>query len=116
MEPESVQVTLEVLPAVIQMLGIGCARYLKALIPQLTHSLLPSFVNPLRTMQLFSLRALGVLIDECSPRMHRWKGKILDAIGKCWVGIADLGMDDSGTFFGLLISSMLIGRSQIPGR
>src|SRR6266436_1348326 len=42
MEPQSVQATLDVIPGVIEMLGIGCARYLKALIPQLTHPLLPS--------------------------------------------------------------------------
>jgi len=97
MEPECVQATLDVLPGVIEMLGIGCARYLKALIPQLVHPLLPSFVSPSREMQLSSLRALHVLIDECSPRIARWKGTILDAVAKCWVGIIDSGADDPGT-------------------
>jgi hypothetical protein len=96
MEPQSVQATLDVIPGVIEMLGIGCARYLKALIPQLTHPLLPSFVSPSRDMQFSSLRVLGVLIDECSPRMHRWKATILDAVAKCWVGIVDSGVDDPG--------------------
>jgi hypothetical protein len=96
MEPESVQATLEMLPDVIEMLGIGCARYLKALIPQLIHPLLPSPVKTSRDMQLVSLRVLGFLIDECLPRMPRWKGTILDAVAKCWVGIIDLGVDDLG--------------------
>jgi len=95
MEPESVQATLEVLPDVIEMLGIGCARYLKALIPQLTHSLLPSLVNQSRDMQFASLRTLGVVVDECAPRMPRWKDTILDAIAKCWVEIIDTGVEDS---------------------
>jgi hypothetical protein len=95
-EPESVEATLQVLPAVIEMLGIGCARYLKALIPQLTHPLLPSLVSPSRNMQFASLRALGVLINECSPQMHRWKSAILGAVAKCWVGIVDSDVDGPG--------------------
>ncbi|KIM83994.1 hypothetical protein PILCRDRAFT_68800, partial [Piloderma croceum F 1598] len=97
MEPECVQATLDVLPGVIEMLGVGCARYLKALIPQLIYPLLPSLVGPSREMQLSSLRALHVLIDECLPRMPRWKGTILDAVAKCWVGIIDSGVNDPGT-------------------
>lgn len=97
MEPESVQATLDVIPGVIEMLGIGCTRYLKALVPQLIHPLLPSLVGSSREMQLSSLRALHVLIDECSPRIPRWKGTILDAVTKCWVGIIDSGANDPGT-------------------
>jgi len=96
MELECVQATLDVLPGVIEMLGIGCARYLKVLIPQLIHPLLPSLVGPSKGMQLSSLRALHVLIDECSPRIPRWKGTILDAVAKCWVGIIESGADDPG--------------------
>ena len=95
-EPETVQATLEVLPGAIEMLGIGCARYLKALIAQLIYPLLPSPVVPSRDFQLNSLRTLGFLVDECTPRMLRWKGIILDAVAKCWVGIVDAGVDDPG--------------------
>jgi hypothetical protein len=100
-EVESIQATLEVLPDVIEMLGIGCARYLKALVPQLIHPLLPSHVSPSRDMQTTSLRALDVLVKECSPRMPKWKDTILDAVAKCWVCIVDLGLDDPGSHIGL---------------
>jgi hypothetical protein len=117
MEPESVQATLEVLPDVIEMLGIGCARYLKALIPQLTHSLLPSLVNQSRDMQFASLRTLGVVVDECAPRMPRWKDTILDAIAKCWVEIIDTGVEDSGKHYrAILYIERLMDESKIPGR
>ena len=100
-EVESVQATLEVLPDVLEMLGIGCARYLKALVPQLIHPLLPNHVSPSRDMQSTSLRALGVLIKVCSPRMPRWKDTILDAIAKCWVCIVDLDLNDPRRHIGL---------------
>jgi len=94
MEPDCVQATLEVLPGVFEMLGIGCVRFLKALVPQLNYPLLPSLVSPSRNMQLTSLRTLGVLMNACAPRMPRWKGTIIDAVAKCWVGIVDAGIDD----------------------
>jgi len=98
-EVECIHATLDVLPGVIKMLGTGCSRYLKGLIPQLIHPLLPSMVSPSRNMQLSSLRALGVLVDECAPRMPRWKGTVIDGVAKCWVGIVDTGIDDPGKYY-----------------
>lgn len=47
-------------------------------------------------MQLSSLRALGALIQECAPRMQLWKGTIVSAVAKCWVGIIDASVEDTG--------------------
>jgi hypothetical protein len=62
----------------------------KALISQLTHPLFPQPPNhPPVTLQLSSARALGALIDVCAGRMYRWKGAIIEAVGKCWITLLD---------------------------
>lgn len=45
-------------------------------------------------LQLSSLRALAVVIRTCAPRMHKWKGQILEGTLKCWVALVDKGSDD----------------------
>ncbi|KAF5361588.1 hypothetical protein D9757_011557 [Collybiopsis confluens] len=85
-----VQASVESLPPLLSALGLGCSRYLKALIPQLVHPLtpVPFKSTPIR-LQLCSLRALDVVIGECSYRMSLWKGTILEAIGRCWVDMVE---------------------------
>ncbi|EDR04901.1 uncharacterized protein LACBIDRAFT_303763 [Laccaria bicolor S238N-H82] len=85
-KPDAVLATLEALPPVVQALGVGCARYLKDLIPQLVHPLIPKLlVEPQLDMQLASLGVLQAVMEACPPRMHRWKGTILNGICRCWV-------------------------------
>ncbi|KIK07682.1 hypothetical protein K443DRAFT_129044 [Laccaria amethystina LaAM-08-1] len=85
-KPDAVLATLQALPPVVQALGVGCARYLKDLIPQLVHPLIPKLlVEPRLDMQLASLGVLQAVMEACPPRMHRWKGTILNGICRCWV-------------------------------
>lgn len=119
-EPDTIQATLDVLPAVFRALGIGCARYLKVnrrdsaaeshsvfilfsssilqpLVLQLVHSLIPSLANSTSiAFQSSSARALAVLIEACAPRMHAWKGTILDGVCRCWVNLVESGADNTG--------------------
>ncbi|KAI0699846.1 hypothetical protein BC835DRAFT_1267219 [Cytidiella melzeri] len=95
-----VRASVDVLPALFKALGIGCARYLKALIPQLVYLLITESVNTPVTshsIQLSSALALRVVIVECSARMHIWKGTILDGVCRCWVALVESGSrsDDS---------------------
>ncbi|KZP21729.1 hypothetical protein FIBSPDRAFT_919497 [Athelia psychrophila] len=96
-ELDTIQATLNSLPEIVELLGIGCARYLKGLIPQLTHPLLPKVAASSTSMQIASLRALSAIVTACAPRMHRWKGTVLEAAAKCWVSTIDLASDDSST-------------------
>lgn len=60
------------------------------------HPLLPNPLNPPPLeLQISSVQALVTLIDNCSPRMYRWKGTILDGIVKSWVTLVDSGEDDN---------------------
>lgn len=47
-------------------------------------------------MQLSALRALSVIIDVCQHRMFRWKGTIIEGVGKCWVTLVDAGTENEG--------------------
>lgn len=89
---EVILASLDALPLVVRALGIGNARYLKALMLQLIHLLLPNPLNPPPVeLQVSSLRVLEILIDECAPCMPRWKFTILDGVGRCWVTLKDSG-------------------------
>ncbi|KIY45969.1 hypothetical protein FISHEDRAFT_48262 [Fistulina hepatica ATCC 64428] len=78
--------SLKALPPVTRALGIGNARFMRALIPQLVHPLtIPAPV----VMQEAALQALDALCDECKPCIHRWKGTILDGVVKAWVRSCD---------------------------
>ncbi|KAF7433614.1 hypothetical protein PC9H_005575 [Pleurotus ostreatus] len=85
----AVEASVEALPLVIDALGLGCTRFLKALIPQLVHPLSQNNTSSVIDFQFHSTRALGHVIDACAPRMHRWKGSIVDGIGRCWVATQD---------------------------
>lgn len=85
---ETVEASLEVLPDVVRALRLGSVRYLKAMVPQLTHPLLAdSFeLAPFSTKhRVLALRALQTVVRVCAPRMHRWKEAILEGVAKCWV-------------------------------
>lgn len=65
---------------------------MQALIPQLAYPLKADpMTAPSVELQLSSLRALEILITECAPCMPRWKGAIIDGVGRCWVALKDSG-------------------------
>lgn len=75
---------------------------MKPLIPQLAHTLIPRpLVEPDIRMQLSAICVLGSLLDVCRPRIEPWKETILNAIGRCWVGLIDeeSGATNSGAYF-----------------
>jgi Tti2 family len=114
-DPDAVEASIEVLPILVRALGIGATRYLKvrfqhsdrpawrmtrcqALIPQLMHPLhAVPFKKPRVTLQLSSLRALGTVIQECSPRIENWRSTILEGVAKCWVVLLGEEQTDEGT-------------------
>ncbi|KDR80514.1 hypothetical protein GALMADRAFT_240803 [Galerina marginata CBS 339.88] len=89
-KPEVVKATFEALPDLLRALGIGSVRFLKALIPQLAHTLIPRpMVMSDRKVEFSAITVLSTLLDVCGPRIELWKETILDAIGRCWVGLID---------------------------
>ncbi|KAJ7490315.1 hypothetical protein B0H11DRAFT_2156580 [Mycena galericulata] len=83
---EALLASIEALPAVVETLGVGSARYLKVLVTQLVHPLAPlEYEKTSIALQISSLRALSAVIDACPERMTRWKGTILNGVGRCWV-------------------------------
>ncbi|TFY74523.1 hypothetical protein EWM64_g9489 [Hericium alpestre] len=94
-DADAVEAGVDALPDVVSALGIGTVRYLKALIPQLTHPLHLMPFNATRpSLQLASLKALLCVMRECAPRVHAWRGTILEGAAKCWVGLVDAGKKD----------------------
>ncbi|KAI0052623.1 hypothetical protein FA95DRAFT_1663859 [Auriscalpium vulgare] len=91
-DPETIQASVDVLPLLVEALGIGTARYLKALIHQLTYPLRKTAFEPNRlSLQLASLKALQVVISACSLRMEKWKGTVVAAVAECWSTLIDAG-------------------------
>ncbi|KAF8909392.1 hypothetical protein CPB84DRAFT_1766025 [Gymnopilus junonius] len=89
-KPEVVKATFDALPPLLSALSIGCVRFFKALIPQLTHVLIPQpTIDSDRKIQLSAIRVLDTLLDVGRPRVEFWKETILDAVGRCWVGLID---------------------------
>lgn len=89
-EPLLIQATYEVLPQILEVLGVACVRYLKALVPQLLHTLVPlEGAQPSIAMQESSLRALRDMIRFGSPRMAYWSGEIVSNVAKCWITLQD---------------------------
>ncbi|KAI0079759.1 hypothetical protein K474DRAFT_566633 [Panus rudis PR-1116 ss-1] len=89
-DPETIEATLDVLPAIVFCLDIGVTRYLKAIIPQLLHLLSPPRDHdiPLR-MQKASLQSLNVIVRVSFMRMHRWGGVILDDMARLWIRLTE---------------------------
>ncbi|KAI5124880.1 hypothetical protein M0805_007310 [Coniferiporia weirii] len=93
-EQQTMEATMDVLPQIVHALGIGSIRYLKALIPQCLHCItLNELVPSLESLEVTSLRALLSIVQECQPRLHRWKGTIIAGVGKYWI----VRCDKSGT-------------------
>ncbi|CAL1702039.1 unnamed protein product [Somion occarium] len=92
---DTVEATIDVLPVIIKALGIATARYLKAIIPQLVFPLTARLENSSSPqLQITSLRALQVTIQECAPRMHKWKSTVMSAVAQRWVILQDTGEDN----------------------
>ncbi|OSX60573.1 hypothetical protein POSPLADRAFT_1047984 [Postia placenta MAD-698-R-SB12] len=97
-ESEAIEASVDTLPTVVRALDVGAVRYLKALVPQLVFPLQPASGNvATKRFQLSSLHALAAVIEVCAPRIHRWKGAILDGVLRLWVTLADTGVDDDDT-------------------
>ncbi|KAI0772531.1 hypothetical protein BD413DRAFT_546322 [Trametes elegans] len=97
-DAETIHASVDVLPELVQALGIGTVRFLKALIPQLVFPLVPAPENGASTPdKLSSARALLSVIRACAPRIHKWRGTILEAVLKCWVDLADRACPDKGS-------------------
>jgi hypothetical protein len=120
---DAIEASVEVLPTVVRALGIGATRYLKvrsitsdavwrlkvcqALIPQFTHPLHPvPYKKPHTALQLSSLRALAVVIQECAPRIENWKGTIIEGVAECWAVLWDGNKTDPGAFWWEFIPSI----------
>lgn len=87
-EPLLIQASYEVLPQVLQALGVACVRYLKALVPQLLHTLVPlSEANVLLSLQEASVRALREVIRHAGQRMEYWSGEVVSGVAKCWLSL-----------------------------
>ncbi|KAI0069244.1 hypothetical protein BV25DRAFT_1926578 [Artomyces pyxidatus] len=94
-DPDAIEASVDVLPTLLEAMDIGAVRYLKAIIPQLTHPLIPnSYGTQVPGLQMASLKALLSVIRHCAPRMFKWKGTLLEAVGKCWVTLLDSGKTD----------------------
>jgi len=94
-ESDAIEASVDALPGIVQALGIGTVRYLKAIVPQLVFALLPAPENgATKRFQLSSLRALSVIIEACAPRMDKWKNTILEGVLRCWVTLTDAGIED----------------------
>ncbi|KAG8837691.1 hypothetical protein FRC18_008471 [Serendipita sp. 400] len=94
--PLLIQTTYEVLPLILEPLGLASVRFLKGMIPQLLHTLVPGEgMKPSVTMQTASLRALQHVINYGAPRMAYWSGEIVSGIAKCWVLLEDKGRDST---------------------
>ncbi|KAF9557416.1 hypothetical protein CPC08DRAFT_819874 [Agrocybe pediades] len=91
-KPQVVLATFRALPNLLKALDIGGVRFLKALIPQLAHALIPRpLIDRNPAMQTSAMFVLETLLDTCRPRIPPWKETILDAIGRCWVDLIDEG-------------------------
>ncbi|KAJ7645511.1 hypothetical protein DFH06DRAFT_1211567 [Mycena polygramma] len=90
--------SIDALPSILEIMGVGCARYLKVLVAQLVHPLAPlEYERTSLELQISSLRALSALINACPERIPHWKGTILNGVARCWVGIVDSATDTAST-------------------
>jgi len=85
-ESDVIEASTDVLPEVVHALGIGTARYLNGLIPQCTFLIAPNDTRPEpATTNLSALKALIAIMEECQPRLNRFKGSIFGTAGECWM-------------------------------
>ncbi|CUA76864.1 hypothetical protein RSOLAG22IIIB_02341 [Rhizoctonia solani] len=79
-----------VLSLVVQALGAGSIRFLKAIIPQLTENLSPkefSQTHTIRRLQIESAKCLLIVMVNARPRIPYWRVRILDGLLRCWVDV-----------------------------
>ncbi|KZT60838.1 hypothetical protein CALCODRAFT_480483 [Calocera cornea HHB12733] len=94
----TMQSAAEALALLVRELGIGSVRFLKAIIPQLSDNLYTKpFVPPARALQLSTAQCLGVVIQECAPRIGEWKEQILFGLLKAWVEVNRIVSKDQDT-------------------
>jgi len=97
-EVETMQSAAEGLALLVGEAGIGCARFLKAIIPQLTENMFTKpFVPPARGLQLSTTQCLKVVVHECAPRIAEWKDRILHGLLKAWVEVNEIVNKDQNT-------------------
>ncbi|KAJ7068015.1 hypothetical protein C8F01DRAFT_1049818 [Mycena amicta] len=78
--------SIESLRPILEVLGLGCARYLKVLVAQLVYPLAPLEHQQTTTaLQISSLRALSAVIKACPERIANWRGTILNGVARSWV-------------------------------
>ncbi|CAE6455635.1 unnamed protein product [Rhizoctonia solani] len=88
-----------VLSLVVQTLGAGSIRFLKAIIPQLTENLFPkefSLAHTTRKLQIASAKCLLLVMTNARPRIPYWRIRILDGLLRCWVEINENEPTDTG--------------------
>ncbi|KAJ1311268.1 hypothetical protein OPQ81_009766 [Rhizoctonia solani] len=80
------------LSLVVQVLGAGSIRFLKAIIPQLTENLSPKEFSPIHTtrnLQIASAKCLLLVMINARPRIPYWRVRILDSLLRCWVEVGE---------------------------
>ncbi|KAH8830536.1 hypothetical protein DL96DRAFT_950624 [Flagelloscypha sp. PMI_526] len=98
-KPQALLATFDVLPLVVEHLGIGCIRFMKVIVQQLVQPLVISVSTPKtmalnKSLQKSSLRALRCVMLQMSPRIQRWKYTILDGICRCWILEQEISPDE----------------------
>ncbi|ELU41815.1 hypothetical protein AG1IA_04135 [Rhizoctonia solani AG-1 IA] len=84
--------SVSALSLVVQALGSGSIRFLKAIIPQLTENLTPKEFSPVqktRELQIASAKCMLLVMVNARPRIPYWRVRILDSILRCWVDIGE---------------------------
>ncbi|KAF8609550.1 hypothetical protein BDV93DRAFT_602204 [Ceratobasidium sp. AG-I] len=84
--------SVDALSLVVQALGIGSARFLKAFISQLTENLFPRELSPVEStlaLRVSSARCLLTVMKNARPRIPHWRIRILEAVLRCWVDVVE---------------------------
>ncbi|KAL5641132.1 hypothetical protein ACGC1H_001573 [Rhizoctonia solani] len=84
--------SVHVLSLVVQALGTGSIRFLKAIIPQLVENLTSKEFSPAHTtrrLQIESVKCLLLVMVNSRPRIPYWRVRILDGLLRCWVDISE---------------------------
>ena len=90
-EPLLIQASYEVLPNLLDALGIACVRYLKALVPQLVHTIAspPELTIPVTSREA-GMQCLIRVVEISGPRISYWSGEIISGIAKTFVQLDDV--------------------------
>ncbi|KZS97628.1 hypothetical protein SISNIDRAFT_472591 [Sistotremastrum niveocremeum HHB9708] len=82
----TIEVSVRCLPHIFSELGIGAARYMKSIVPQLLFLIVPEEFRVIpSSSQLAALSALTALITHMPTRISGWKADILDGVCRRWV-------------------------------